>query len=264
MRPIADLIVSCNYTAMKIEERQAQWLREAAKPFEGWDFSYLEGRLVEGDPPWSYPDLARAAISRSSDILDIATGGGEVFAGLAPFPGRATAVEGYVPNLPIARRRLEPLGVQVFEGNTRSGMPFSDGAFDLVLNRHGGFRAKEMHRILKPGGVFLTQQVGGDNLADLTAVFGSTLPYPDNTLGRVRDEFVTLGCEIRRAEAWRGAVTFADVGAVIYFLKAVPWVVQGFAMERRLDELEALQGRLDDGQPLQFTYTRFLIEAVKA
>lgn len=249
---------------MKITERHAQWIREAAELFEGWDFSYLDGRFVEGEPPWSYLDLAGAAISGSSDILDIATGGGEVLAGLAPFPGRATAVEGYVPNLPIARRRLEPLGVRVFEGNTRSGMPFRDASFDLVLNRHGGFRAKEMHRILKPGGVFLTQQVGGDNLADLTAVFGAALPYPDNILDRVRDEFVALGCEIRRAEAWRGDVTFADVGAVIYFLKAVPWVVEGFAVERHLDELEALQARLDDGQPLQFTYTRFLIEAVKA
>jgi hypothetical protein len=47
-----------------------------------------------------------------------------VNAQLVPFPGRATAVEGYAPNLPIARRRLEPLGVRVFGGATRSGMPF--------------------------------------------------------------------------------------------------------------------------------------------
>ncbi len=248
---------------MTVNVRHAQWIQDAAAPFEGWDFSYLDGRFVEGEPPWSYLDLARAAVSRASDILDVATGGGEVFASLAPFPERATAVEGHVPNLPIARRRLEPLGVPVFEGNTRSGMPFADGAFDLVLNRHGGFRAREMHRVLKPGGTFLTQQVGGDNLADLTEAFGSSLPYPDNTLGRVCEELVALGCEIRRAEDWRGAVSFADVGAVIYFLKAIPWVVRGFDVERHLNELEALQAKLDDGEPLEFTYTRFLIEAVK-
>lgn len=248
---------------MTVDERHAQWARDAAAPFEGWDFSYLEGRFVEAAPPWSYLDLARGAVSTASDILDVATGGGEIFASLAPFPGRATAVEGHVPNLPVARRRLEPLRVQVFEGNTRSGMPFADGTFDLVLNRHGGFRAREMHRVLKPGGTFLTQQVGGDNLADLTEVFGSSLPYPDNTLGRVCDEFVALGCEIRRAEDWRGAVSFADVGAVVYFLKAIPWVVRGFDVERHLDELEALQVMLDEGKSLQFTYTRFLIEAVK-
>lgn len=246
---------------MTADQHLAQWRRDAAAPFEGWDFAYLAGRFEEAEPPWNYLALARAAAATALDILDVATGGGEIFAGLAPFPGRATAVEGFVPNLPVARRRLEPLGIPVFQGNTGSGMPFADGAFDLVLNRHGGFRAAEMARILKPGGVFLSQQVGGDNLADLTAAFGADLPYPDNTLDRVAQAFTALGFKVRRAEAWRGPVTFADVGAVIYFLKAIPWVVSGFDLERHLEPLLALQARA--GQPLRFTYTRFLIEAVK-
>ena len=240
-----------------------QWTKDASAPFEGWDFSYLNGRMVEPEPPWSYRDLAKVAVAQAQDILDIATGGGEVFSSLAPFPGRASAVEGHVPNLAVARRRLEPLGVQVFQGNTRSGMPFEGGSFDLVLNRHGGFRTAEMHRILKPGGIFLTQQVGGDNLADLTAAFEAQLPYPDNTLARVCDELTALGCTIRRREAWRGPVTFLDVGALIYFLKAVPWVIEGFGVERHHDVLLSLHQGLESGRPLQFTYSRFLIEAVK-
>ena len=248
---------------MTADELVDQWSRAAAAPFEGWDFSHLQGRFIEGEPPWDYVALAREAVERAFDILDVATGGGEIFSSLAPFPGRATAVEGFVPNLAVARRRLEPLGVPVFQGNTRSGMPFEDRSFDLVLNRHGGFRAAEMHRILKPGGVFLTQQVGGDNLADLTAAFGANLAYPDNTFARVRADLVALGFEIRRGEEWRGPVTFLDVAALVYFLRAVPWVVQGFDVERHLGALETLQATLQGGQPLRFTYTRFLIEAVK-
>ncbi|MFZ5720139.1 MAG: class I SAM-dependent methyltransferase [Pseudomonadota bacterium] len=239
------------------------WLRDAEAPFQGWDFSYLEGRFDEGEPPWDYLALARAAVAQAHDILDVATGGGEVFASLAPFPGRATAVEGYEPNLPVARRRLEPLGVRVFRGNTRSGMPFADGAFDLVLNRHGGFRPAEMHRILKPGGAFLTQQVAGDNLADLTARFGADLAYPDNTLERTCEALRVLGMTVRRGEAWRGPVIFRDVGALIYFLKAVPWVIAGFDVQRNLEALKTLQAEVDGGRALAFTYSRFLVEAVK-
>ena len=241
-----------------------QWVKDAAAPFEGWDFSYLNGRMVESEAPWAYPALAKAAATRAQDILDVATGGGEIFASLAPFPGRATAVEGHVPNLAVARRRLGPLGIEVFQGNTRSGMPFEANAFDLVLNRHGGFRAVEMHRILKPEGVFLTQQVGGDNLGDLTALFGAQLAYPDNTLARIREEFAALGCEIRRADEWRGPVTFTDVGALVYFLKAIPWVIKDFDLLRHRDVLDGLHRDLQSGQPLRFTYSRFLIEAVKA
>lgn len=248
---------------MTLDALLEQWARDAAAPFEGWDFSYLEGRFVEDEPPWRYRDLARAALARSRDAVDVATGGGEVLASLAPFAGRVSAVEGHEPNLPVARRRLEPLGVEVFRGNTRSGMPFADEAFDLVLNRHGGFRTAEMHRILKPGGTFLTQQVGGDNLADLAAAFGAGLAYPDNTLERRCEELAALGCEVRRAEAWRGPVTFGDVGALVYFLTAIPWVVQGFGVERHRGALADLHERSWTGRPLQFTYSRFLIEAVK-
>lgn len=240
------------------------WRRDAAAPFEGWDFSYLKDRMIEAQPPWEYMALARDRIANAQDILDVATGGGEVFAALAPFPARATAVEGFEPNVAVARARLAPLGVPVYPGSTRSGLPFDDQAFDLVLNRHGGFRAAEMGRILKPGGVFLTQQVGGDNLGDLVAAFGAKPVRPENTLSRVREELVALGFEIRDAREWRGPVEFSDVGAIVYFLKAIPWVVEGFQVDRDLERLRRFQARLESGGgSLQFTYTRFLIEAVK-
>src|SRR5260221_591306 len=67
---------------------------------------------------------------------------------------------------------------------------------------------------------------------------------------------------------WRsprgGRVEFVDVGAIAYFLKAIPWVVEGFGVERDLAALEGLQARLQAGRPLKFTYTRFLIEAVRS
>jgi SAM-dependent methyltransferase len=240
-----------------------QWTRDAAAPFEGWDFGYLSGRVAEAEPPWDYLALARAALNRSHDVLDVATGGGEILSSLAPFPGRVRATEGYAPNVAVARRRLAPLAIEVFQANTASGMPFEDGSFDLVLNRHGGFRPEEMHRVLRPGGVFLSQQVGGDNLTDMIAEFGARPMWPDNTLTRIAERFRSLGCAIARAEEWRGAVTFADVGAIVYFLKAVPWVVPGFDLETHLAVLEALERRRAAGEPLRFTYTRFLIEARK-
>ena len=46
-------------------------------------------------------------------------------------------------------------------------MPFSSETFDIILNRHGSFHAGELFRLLKPGGIFLTEQVGEDNDRDL-------------------------------------------------------------------------------------------------
>jgi SAM-dependent methyltransferase len=241
-----------------------QWRRDAAAPFQGWDFNYLNGRISEAKPDWDYPAQAAAVARRSRDILDIDTGGGEFLSSLAPFPGRATAVEGFVPNLAVARQRLGPLGIPVLQADAAVHLPFEDGVFDLLLNRHGAIQCAEIHRVLKRGGAFLTQQVSGDNLVDLMDRFGAKPAWPANTLDQVSRHLVALGFDIRVGKAWSGPVTFSDVGALVYFLKAIPWIIEGFDVERDLEPLMALHAALQAGYPLQFTCNRFLIEAVKS
>src|SRR5712692_8615791 len=84
--------------------------------FAGWDFSYLNGRLEEigsvGDT-WEYAEKVKVAFSTAQSLLDMGTGGGELLSSLQPLPPHTCATEGYAPNVPIARQRLEPLGVQV-------------------------------------------------------------------------------------------------------------------------------------------------------
>jgi hypothetical protein len=48
-------------------------------PVEGWDFSWFEGRATEQRPTWGYAVRLAARIGRVSSVLDVQTGGGEVF-----------------------------------------------------------------------------------------------------------------------------------------------------------------------------------------
>lgn len=85
---------------------------------------------------------------------------GELLSRLRPFPEIVCATEAYAPNVPIAKERLEPLGVRVMAIQDDNSLPFGDAGFDLVLNKHESFSPTEVRRILRPGGTFLTQQVG--------------------------------------------------------------------------------------------------------
>jgi len=241
----------------------AQWQRDEAAPFQGWDFSYIAGRMVEEGPPWDYPMLARRLIASSAALLDMDTGGGEVLATLAPFPGRAMAIEGYAPNLTLAEKRLRPLGVEVFAAGEAGFLKFEDASFDLVINRHGGFRITEVSRVLKPGGTFLSQQVAGDSLVDLQARFGAVHKWPDNMLGVVSRNAEAAGLKIIRGETWHGTKRFSDVGALVYCLKAVPWLVDGFSVERHLAILSELQEELERDGQLAFAESWFLLIAEK-
>lgn len=58
----------------------------------GWDFSVLVGRTVSQPLPWDYVLLARGAAEHARRVLDVDTGGGEVFATVAP-PVGSIAVE---------------------------------------------------------------------------------------------------------------------------------------------------------------------------
>lgn len=74
-----------------------EWLRaEERRPFRGWDFSYIRGRVQEEPLPWSYEEIARAALPSASTLLDLGTGGGERLAALAPLSSRTFATEGYL------------------------------------------------------------------------------------------------------------------------------------------------------------------------
>lgn len=240
-----------------------QWKKDESAAFEGWNFSYLRNRWIEEKPPWDYQAIAKELVQRSQGVLDMGTGGGEVFSSLAPFPKQAAALEGYKPNVEIARRRLKSLGVTVIEADGSGSLPFADGAFDLILNRHSAFQAPEVFRILRSGGTFLTQQVGGGNLNDLIAAFDATPKFKSWTLEKIRGEVENAGFAIREAKDWKGTVEFKDVGAIVYFLKAIPWVVEGFRVEKHVQYLMKLQQKLENGQKFLFTEVRFFVWARK-
>src|SRR5215212_7366877 len=149
------------------------------QPFAGWDFSWLAGRVRVERLPWDFDARVAAAARRSPDLLDMGTGGGERLSRLPVLPARTVATGGWPPNVPIAARRLRPLGIPVVHvdgapdnvaqeqpGQDRQPagvlcgrLPFRDQSFRLVTNRHESFVASEVARILVPGGCFVTQQI---------------------------------------------------------------------------------------------------------
>jgi len=240
-----------------------KWKKDGAAPFQGWDFSYIHERHHLEEPNWNYEETARRLVSNAASILDIGTGGGEVFTRLAPFPRHTVAIEDWHPNVAVARKRLTKLGVKVLGVDYKKRLPFQDEEFDLILNRHSALPIPEIYRILRPGGVLFTQQVDGHNLEDLTRAFGAKQKWPDNTLPYVQSQLERTGFLIVDSRNWIGKAVFSDVGAIVYFLKNIPWVVDGFSVTSHLPYLEKLQQKVNRGMPLRYSIGRFLIKAIK-
>lgn len=240
------------------------WRHEEVQPFSGWDFTYLAGRMVEEAPPWDYLSRAAILMQHASSVVDLDTGGGERFLELRPYwPAKVVVTEEHPPNFALATERLAPLGVQVLSVRITDDdpLPFADGEFDLVLNRHSAFNAAEIARVLAPGGVFLTQQVHGLWADDLHAAFDVAPQWPNATPEQYVPRLQAARLTIVDLQNWQGALRFTDVGAIVYFLKAVPWTVPGFTVETHAHYLFALQDRVNAGEELVFTARKYLIEA---
>jgi hypothetical protein len=95
------------------------------------------------------------------------------------------------------------------------------------------------------------------------AIRGPRPPGPTRGPARERAAAVGNGLEVVdvREEALRCA--FDDIGAVVYFLRLVVWIVPGFTVERYRAELRALHDRIRAEGPFVATSHRFLIEARK-
>ena len=117
-------------------------------------------------------------------LLDIDTGGGEFLLTLE-HPFKNTSItENYPPNIEFCKKNLVSLGINLYETDGASLLPFKDNEFDIIINKHGNFNISELFRILKTGGIFITQQVGTENDKELIELLlpKTELSFPDMSL----------------------------------------------------------------------------------
>ena len=242
-------------------------ITEADQPFVGWDFSYISatGRMAEAPLAWSYASKLLPTLRKAQSMLDMGTGGGEFLSRLQPLPPLTHATEGYAPNVPIARKRLEPLGVRVYEVGEDGQLPFEDNQFELVINRHEYYDPKEVLRVLKSGYRFITQQVGGENEQSLNVLLGTeSNQYAYWTLDYAVRELQEAGWRIIEQKVDSPIMRFYDVGAIVYYLKAIPWQIPDFTVEQYFNKLVEIHSHIDAQGYIDALTNRFLIIAEKS
>jgi len=234
---------------------------------DGWDFSWLDGRATEQRPSWGYQRQMAARLATARAALDIQTGGGEVLAGAQHLPPVTAATESWPPNIAKATRLLRPRGVVVVADPDEPPLPFADEAFDLVTSRHPVTTYwSEIARVLEPGGTYFSQQVGPRSVAELYEFFlgpqseqALNARHPDHA----RRAAAEAGLDVVDLRYEQLLTEFFDIGAVVYFLRKVIWMVPGFTVGQYRDRLRELHEKIQAEGPFQATTTRYLIEARK-
>ena len=221
--------------------------------------------MEEDDLPWDYREEILRNLKPEMRILYIDTGGGEFLLSLNHPNKNTAATENYPPNVDLCQETLLPLGIDFLAADGKGVLPFEDASFDMAINRHGDFNPSEIHRVLKPGGLFITQQVGAENDRELVELLcGQTdLPFPDQYLKITMDRFSQTGFEILDGRECFRPIRFYDVGALVWFARIIQWEFPNFSVDRNLDRLLQAQNLLNESGMIEGSIHRFLLVARK-
>lgn len=243
------------------------WHRAEEDQMRGRGLGDLADRIVPDEPPWSWTSAVHTALPTATRVLDMGTGTGESllrFAG--DLPDDTAATEAWGPDVPVARETLAPHGIAVHEYDAAapgSSMPFASDVFDLVLNRGEAYDAEELVRVLDPGGLFLTEQVGGDDMHELRGWLGHEAPaHADWSLEVAARALTEAGMRVERQHAFHGVYRVRDVEALIRYAGRAPRAFPAdFAVDTYAPQLARMHDRAEGGD-LTLTLSRFSLQAV--
>ena len=122
--------------------------------------------------------LAWGRACRPGRALDVATGGGHTALAFASVAARVVAYDLTEPMLRAGRDFIRGRGATnvAFAAGDVAALPFRDGAFDVVTCRIAPHHfadvaaaIRQIHRVLRPGGSFLLQDILGHDDPDANA-----------------------------------------------------------------------------------------------
>jgi len=201
---------------------------------EGWDFSRMKREKEE--LPWDFKEVILRYLEPTDKILDIGTGGGEFFIELASHYSEGVGIDSDPKMIKTANENLpEDLKKKItFLRMDAKKLDFAKETFDIVINRHAPIYPEEISRVLKKGGYFITQQVGGENAQNIHDIFGwpTNADYWANfyrSIGEKRqsmevlpERFTGLNFEVVRKEDAKTKYWFKDIESLVFWLKSVP------------------------------------------
>jgi SAM-dependent methyltransferase len=161
--------VKTSYSQDELDE-----LLAASQPRTGWDFSRMRTRRAP--VPWDYGEVVARYLGPSDEVLDVGTGDGRQFARLAGKFRRGLGIDTDPEMIRLAAQEHSGPSLEFRVGSAR--LEGLTGAFPVIINRHATIDLGAVVAHLKPGGYFITQQVGERNMTCVKEALGQPADVP--------------------------------------------------------------------------------------
>ncbi len=150
---------------------------------QGWSFNSINP-LVEYPIDYFYYKEVANAIKPTTIMLDIGCGSGEKAVRYFSNAKKVIMLDNEPEMLKRVEQNVEKILTQKeqekFEtklANCDAKLDFKDEYFDLVVSRHCGGNMNEIYRVLKKGGIYISEDVDHEDCLELKELFGRGQGY---------------------------------------------------------------------------------------
>lgn len=200
--------VKTSYSQHELDE-----LLAASQPRTGWDFSRM--RTLRAPVPWDYGEVVARYLAPPDEVLDVGTGDGKRFASLAGKFRRGLGIDTDPEMIRLAVREHSGPSLEFRVGSAR--LEAVTTSFPVVINRHATIDLGAVAAHLKPGGYFITQQVGERNMACVRQALGQSPEVPAISSQALAD----AGLRVAAFCEYDVEYVVCDVESLVFWLNAL-------------------------------------------
>lgn len=234
---------------------------------KGWVFEHSKNTEFECEWGDIYEYVLGSIKLEGMKVLDIGTADGLKFFKLSPYIKEGIGIDSEKSMVELAKKHKQEKGIENIEFITMDTgkMDFDNESFDLITSRHAPFSMKEVHRLLKPGGIFITQQVHERDKQNLKDVFnrGQNFDNPtDEYLNKLVKEANEIG--FSEIESQKSSIDyfFNSRNHLVDFLTYTP-VIPDFNSEEEMPIVDNFIDQNSQDEGIRSNSERFLLKLVK-
>ncbi|GIO25193.1 class I SAM-dependent methyltransferase [Oceanobacillus sp. J11TS1] len=201
----------------------------------GWDFSKVKS-FSEGISWDFYEEVIKKCESKDI-LLDIGTGGGESVLKISPSLLLLIGIDlsnGMIKTAQSNLKESNVSNVKFFQMSSED-LQFPNGFFDTISNRHAPFSSKEVFKVLKSKGYFLTQQVSEADKLNIKEAFGRGQAFNQSD-GKLKEHYIreltNAGFSEVKSYEYNATDYFQRPEDLIFLLKHTP-IVPNFGHDKK-------------------------------
>jgi SAM-dependent methyltransferase len=180
---------------------------------QGWDFSSMNE--ARQPVPWGYSEVVLRYLRGCDAVLDIGTGGGERLRDLAGAFGSGLGVDADPAMVRFAAENSAAPNLSFRVSSDR--LESVPETFDVIISRHAPFDSVAVAAHLQPGGYFITQQVGEQNMACVKAALSQPRRPPPSQ----RQSVAASGLRLLAFLEYNVEYVVRDIESLVFWLNAL-------------------------------------------